>query len=258
MKTAIAVLLTTLFLIPLFSSHPLFANEMEIHFASEEWKDATQADGTGLYWDIFRAVFEPEGYKIITRNVSYDGSVRMVEKKAVDAMVGAYEDEFEEGIFPANHFAVDVVQVLYKKKDTMEWHGLKSVENSTVGWVKGYSYDDYLDEAVVKTLKIKRLKDRESLYRLLSAGKIDYWIDAQADITDFFKINAEKYNADDYLRQTLLELKLFVVFRKDKRGEKLAHIFDNNMATLIKSGKLKALYDTYSSGTFIYPSNFLE
>ncbi len=32
------------------------ADDKTIVFATEEWKDATNRDGTGLYWDILRAV----------------------------------------------------------------------------------------------------------------------------------------------------------------------------------------------------------
>ncbi len=38
-------------------------NPSEIIMASEEWTNATNRDGTGLYWDIFRAVYEPVGIK---------------------------------------------------------------------------------------------------------------------------------------------------------------------------------------------------
>ena len=75
----------------------------------------------------------------------------------VDAMVGAYEDEFEKGIFPQMHFAVDVVQAMYRKGEIHEWQGVNAIQNKTVSWIKGYSYDDYLDSELVKTLDIKRV-----------------------------------------------------------------------------------------------------
>ena len=33
----------------------------QIHLVSEEWLDYTNADGTGVAWDVLRKVFEPAG-----------------------------------------------------------------------------------------------------------------------------------------------------------------------------------------------------
>ncbi|SLM31450.1 conserved exported hypothetical protein [Desulfamplus magnetovallimortis] len=236
----------------------VIADEMTITFASEEWKDATHSDGTGLYWDIFRAVFEPEGYTVKVKKQSYDASVKMVEQKVVDAMVGAYEEEIEDGTYPANHFAVDVVQAVYKNDRLSQWKGLESIMNSTVAWIKGYSYDDYFSEEITTTLKIRRMNDRDAIFRLFDVGKLDFYIDAKADITDFFNTHTDQYQASFFNRQTLLELKLFVVFTKDERGEKLAAIFDRSMEDLLKRGEIRKLYDKYAHATFQYPSDFLK
>ena len=53
----------------------------EIIMASEEWTNATNRDGTGLYWDIFRAVYEPVGIKTKFVIQSFDGSVSLVKKR---------------------------------------------------------------------------------------------------------------------------------------------------------------------------------
>lgn len=255
MKKITIALSTIFFLSMSFTPGILSAGEMEVHFVSEEWKNATQSDGTGLYWDIFRAIFEPEGYKVITQNKSYDGSVKMVEKKMADAMVGAYKNEIENGIYPTYHFAVDVVQAVYEKNKTLDWKGIDSIKNSTVAWIKGYSYNDYFDKTLSTTLKIRELNDRESIFGLFSAGKLDFYIDARADITDFFKAHANEYKEDDFIRQTLFELKLFVVFKNDEKGKKLASIFDKNMDKIVKNGEFRKLYDKYSYATFQFPSD---
>jgi polar amino acid transport system substrate-binding protein len=50
-------------LCPIFFSALAGNSPTEIILASEEWANATNRDGTGLYWDIFRAVYEPVGIK---------------------------------------------------------------------------------------------------------------------------------------------------------------------------------------------------
>ena len=65
----------------------------EIILASEEWANATNRDGTGLYWDIFRAVYEPVGIKTKFIIRSYKGSVSLVKKNQADAAVGIYPEK---------------------------------------------------------------------------------------------------------------------------------------------------------------------
>lgn len=57
---------------------------------SEEWTDYTNADGSGLAWDILRRVFEPSGYKVKTRTEPYSRAVGLVQRGEADVWVGSY------------------------------------------------------------------------------------------------------------------------------------------------------------------------
>ncbi|MBF0230908.1 MAG: transporter substrate-binding domain-containing protein [Desulfamplus sp.] len=251
-----ALLWLSIFSIISINSSIVHSNELTITFVSEEWDDSTLSDGTGLYWDIIRAVFEPEGYKVITTNKSYAGSVSMVKKKAMDAMVGAYENEIADGVYPQTHFGVDVVQAVYKKGRKIEWKDVISIKNSTVAWIRGYSYEYYISEDIARSLNIRLFNNREDIFKFFATGKLDFYIDAEADITDFFKKHANQYQENDFIRQTFLELKLFVVFTFDERGRKLAAIFDRRMKELLEKGEIKKLYDKYPNANFKYPFDF--
>ena len=237
----------------LINSSIVHSNKLTLTFVSEEWVDSTSSDGTGLYWDIIRAVFEPEGYKVITINKSYAGSVSMVKKKAMDAMVGAYENEIPDGVYPKTHFGVDVVQSLYMKSRAIEWKDVTSIKNSTVAWISGYSYESYFSADIAKSLNIRLFNNRDDIFKFFATGKLDFYIDAEADITDFFKKHANQYQEKDFIRQTFLELKLFVVFTSDERGRKLAAIFDIRMKELLEKGEIRKLYDKYPNANFKYP-----
>ncbi|MCP4346374.1 MAG: hypothetical protein GY795_12710 [Desulfobacterales bacterium] len=52
MKSNIVFIILVLMLC--FLSMPVYAENTTIIFYAEEWKDATNKDGTGLYWDILR------------------------------------------------------------------------------------------------------------------------------------------------------------------------------------------------------------
>jgi len=234
---------------------PAHAENTTIVFSTEAWKDATNKDGTGLYWDIFRAVYEPEGYKIEPKIRSYEGSINLLKHKQVDVMVGAYINEIESVVYPLNHFAVDIVQVIYKKDSKHPWNGIETINKKIVGWIKGYSFDEYLPEDIIKKSPIKRIQNRAAAFRLLNENRIDYFMDAMGDLSDF--LNARiSHNSEDYIRQTILELKLYLVFTDDDKGSKLANIFDKRFSLLLTKGEIRKLYDKYKASNMTYPSDF--
>ncbi|WDP88722.1 MAG: transporter substrate-binding domain-containing protein [Desulfobacter sp.] len=231
------------------------AAEKTISFATEEWKDATERDGTGLYWDILRAVYESEGYGIQPIIRSYIGSVNLLKNHSVDAMIGAYVDEIENGVYPKNHFAVDIVQALYKKTSNVKWSGSQSIRGKKVAWIEGYSFEQYLPASVIVSTLIRRVDTRELGIHLLNTSKLDFFLDAEGDLKDFFRDTPE-YRMNDFAMKTILELKLYVVFINSKRGENLARLFDRNFSRLLKSGTIKKLYEKYSAANFTIPSSF--
>ncbi len=240
-------LIVLMFLLPGFVSE---AKIKQVSFVSESWVHATEKDGSGLYWDIFRDIFENEGIKFSFKIWSYTGSVKRVQAKMVDAAVGAYIGEVENVIYPKNHFAVDVVQVLYKKGQVKDWQGQKSIEGKSAGWIKGYSYDDYLQVKVKKS----EYDSREDILRVLSGGRIEFYIDAESDIKD--QINAGKIDLTLFEMKELFKLKLYVVFINNDRGKELSEIFDRGMERLKNSGKLKKMFDEYiinKKTNFTYP-----
>ncbi len=116
LKVFKATLCITLLFFLCSSSIPAIAgnNPTEIIMASEEWTNATNRDGTGLYWDIFRAVYEPVGIKTKFIIQTYNGSVKLVKKNRVDAAVGIYPDPIQGALFSQYPFVKDYVLVLFK------------------------------------------------------------------------------------------------------------------------------------------------
>lgn len=211
----------------------------EVTFASESWVQATEENGTGLYWDIFRAIYEPENIKVKFEIRSYISSINMMELKKVDAMVGSYADEIENGIYPEHHFAVDVVQALFLKSKIADWKGQESLKDRNVGWIEGYAYDEYLTVPVKK----KEIVTRDNLAKMLQADRFVFFLDAKGDLDALVKNGT--LDSSLFERQTILKLKLYTVFRKDERGKRLAQLFDKGMKRLLESGQLKNMYIDY-------------
>ena len=217
----------------------------EIVIASEAWEDCTNQDGTGLYWDIFRAVYESSGIQVKPQIRSYDGAAKLLGEKKVDAMVGAYKDEVEGGLYPKWHFGADRVAVTFKEGTA--WAGEASLSGKKVGWIKGYSYDDYLKVKVEKY----EFDQRADAFKVLDRGRIDFFMDDAADLQTAKESGL--IPAAGYRFEQVLQLNLYIVFAGTENGKISQEIFDREFEKLLKAGKIKALYEKWASSGSQYP-----
>jgi polar amino acid transport system substrate-binding protein len=208
----------------------------EIIMASEEWTNATNRDGTGLYWDIFRAVYEPLGIKTKFIIQSYDGSVKLVKKNQVDAAVGIYPDRVQGTLFSQFPFVKDYVLVLFKKNKLNQWNGLESIQNKKVAWIKGYAYDDYLEVPVTK----REFSNRDNILRQLDSDQLDFFMDTRNDMESV--LSKGIVEVSHYTVETVLELDRYLVFADNRKGKRLKRIFDNRFPYLVKSGEIEKLF----------------
>ena len=208
----------------------------EIVMASEEWTNATNRDGTGLYWDIFRAIYEPVGIKTKYIIQSFNGSVSLVIKNRVDAAVGIYPKMIEGALFSEYPFIKDYVLVLYKKNSIGQWDGQKTLQNKKVAWIKGYAYDNYLEVPVVK----EEFSRRENILRGLDQNRVDFFMDARNDMESV--LNQGIIEVGRYTVETVLQLDRYLVFASNAKGKTLKKIFDHRFPQLVQAGEIERLF----------------
>ncbi|MBN1412149.1 MAG: transporter substrate-binding domain-containing protein [Spirochaetales bacterium] len=199
MKTPV-ILFVFLLIFPL-----TFAEKTEIQIVTENWEDCTNEDETGLYFDILREVFTPE-YDLKITFMPYTQSVKKVQDKKADLFLGAYIGEVDKVIYPKWHFAADDVTVVFLKSHIKKWNGEKSLKGQKVAWIRGYSYDDYLD---VK-MKIYLQDKRDLAFNLLNKKRVDFFIDNIYDI----QATMEEMNLDpdNYRTELIKFLNLYFGF----------------------------------------------
>ena len=223
-------------LCPIFFSALAGSPPAEIVLASEEWANATNKDGTGLYWDIFRAVYEPVGIKTKFIIRSYKGSVSLVKKNQADAMVGIHPEKIPGALSSRYPFVKDYVLVLFKKNNLYQWNGQETLKNKKVGWIKGSSFDEYLEVPVIK----RELAKRENILRRLDKNQIDFFMDTRNDVESV--LNKGIIDVTHYTVETVLELERYLVFADNRKGKELKKIFDDRFPRLVESGELDRLF----------------
>jgi len=207
----------------------------EITLASEEWTDATNKDGTGLYWDIFRAVYEPAGVKVNFIIRSYEGSINLVTTNKADAVVGSYQNEIKGMIYTNEPFDADAIVALFKKGTVSNWQGKESLKGKTVAYVKGYSIAKYLGVPVEQ----KEFDTRENILQVLDKGRVDFYLENEDDLDEVLELKVVDKN--NFQKEPVMELGLYLAFPDNDKGKALKAIFDEAYPKLVASGEIQKL-----------------
>ncbi len=234
-----------------YNSSGIAAEVKEMTIVCDEWEGYTNKDGTGAYWEVVKAVFEPAGIKITTIIVPWKRAEYLIKIKEADAIAGDYyykEMDGKDYLYPQWHLSVeDDITALYKNGviENLESLGVKSLSGKEVAWIRGYDYDQTLLKDV--TVKKKELSDLQNGIRMLMVGRIDVIIDYKTTI-----VSAAKAGGIDLNDLTFSYIqngnKLFVAFANTNKAKFLIKVFDERMGMLVQSGEIEAIYKKWGFG----------
>ena len=206
----------------------------QIHLVSEEWLDYTNADGTGVAWDVLRKVFEPAGVKVVTQTMPYSRAIGLVKRGEADAWVGSYKEETDDNLYPRWHFDMDHIYALGLASKPVPSHD--TVGSYRLAWVRGYDYASYLPN--VHTFR--EIQRREGILPMLEHDRVDFYIDAQTEV-DY--VLGQSSQPERFRRTHVAELPLYLAFARNEQAKALLDLFDRRMAELVRSGELKAIFE---------------
>jgi hypothetical protein len=211
----------------------------EIHVASEVWEGHTNADGTGMGWDILREVFEPAGVTLRTQSVPYTRAVGLVQRGGVDAWVGSYRNEVDEGVhYPRWHYDSEQISALGLKSRPAPT--LERLGELRLIWMRGYEYQRYLPNV----RHYREVRRHSGILGMLDHGHADFYIDARVEIEVVLAEAAQEIR-DRYQVADLKWLPLYLGFADNSRGRALADLFDQRMEQLVEAGTLKPIFERW-------------
>jgi len=209
----------------------------EIRLASEVWQGHTQADGSGLAWDILRQVFEPEGIELVIQSVPYTRSIGLVQRGEADAWVGSYRNEVDEGVFyPRWHYDVDQISALGLIE--LPAPSLATLGEFRLVWMRGYEYQRYLPNLT----RYREVQRQSDILNMLNLGRTDFYIDARTEVDEALEAASDpaRYRITDLTR-----LPLYLGFADNPRGRALTRLYDRRMAQLVEQGSLRPLFERW-------------
>ncbi|AZL72111.1 substrate-binding periplasmic protein [Pseudomonas oryziphila] len=208
----------------------------QVRLVSEEWLDYTNADGSGVAWDVLRKVFEPAGVKVVTQSAPYSRAVGLVRRGEADAWVGSYKEENDDNLYPRWHFDMDHIYALGlagKAQPTPE-----NVGQYRLAWVRGYDYASYLPNVH----NFREVQRREGILPMLEHDRVDFYIDAQTEV-DY--VLGQSSHPERFRSTHVAELPLYLAFTRSEQGKALSALFDKRMAELVRSGELKPIFERW-------------
>ena len=205
----------------------------QVHLVSEEWIDYTNANGTGVAWDVLRKVFEPAGVKVVTQSAPYSRAVGLVKRGEADAWVGSYKEENDDNLYPRWHFDMDHIYALGLANKPVPT--LDTIGQYRLAWVRGYDYGSYLPNAH----NFREIQRREGILPMLEHDRVDFYIDAQTEV-DY--VLGQASQPQRFHRTHIAELPLYLAFGRSEQAKALRELFDERMAELVRSGELKPIF----------------
>ncbi|MBD3327484.1 hypothetical protein GF339_23065, partial [candidate division KSB3 bacterium] len=110
----------------------------EIHIVTPAWEEFTNEDGTGVWFEIVRAVYEPVGITMTYEFAPWKRAMEQVASAEADAFLGEYESE--TFLMPRYPLDVERTAVVFKKGTVPTWEGSPSLVGKNVVWLRGYDY----------------------------------------------------------------------------------------------------------------------
>lgn len=239
-----------------FPTAPLAAADIQsIFLVTPAWQGQTNPDGTGLFFEIVAAVYEPVGIKVRYEIVPWKRAQYRVREKQADAMLCVVKQNIGEGILaPKYPMVVEYTAAVFKKAKIPNWEGIGSLAGKNLIWPLGYDYHKNPNLNGIK-LKWQEVSSHYSGWKRLETGRnADIWIDSLADIKNYIQSNP--VDMRPYRVELLWGEKAYMAFAESQKCKKLIRIHDQRIVKLARSGRLKRIFEKWD--IYPYPPNAWE
>ena len=201
-----------------------------LHVYCDDWPGFCQRDGSGIYLDLVRAIYEPEGYVVQPHLVPYKRALAVVQKGG-DMAMGVYREEVDGVHQPDYPDSADDVTVVMQKRWLPLWTGEASLKEQEVLWLRGWAFDKFIPVP----MRWHEIDSHEMALQLLVKGRYRYYLTAG--------VLYPKGSLPPELAQVFLRwIPTYPIFADNERGRQLHGLWDPGMRTLARQGKLAQIY----------------
>lgn len=248
----LALSLVSLSLMAIASPPP--SQNIVIRIEADEWCPINcqpSTVGLGIGVDIARAIFEPLGYVIDYRIVSWTQAMNDVRSGRADAVVGASTTDDAGLVFPSSAIYTMTDDFYVLAGNPWRYQGMHTLKNRRLGIIAGYGYSQTMMN-FIRDLKSSRGPVTESSgdkalqqnIELLKQGKIDIIVESKL-VMDY---TLRRAGSSDKLVWAggMASNPVYIAFTPSgPRGAELKRIYESGYRNLEKTGQLQKIYSAY-------------
>ncbi len=198
---------------------------------SEEWLGYTNADGTGTYWDIIRAVYGKH-YQIELIATTWSRALNLVETARADILVGSYKDTSRKLIYPKYH--LDLEYPLYALFDKTI-HNINEMNDLAGLYIAG-NKDYGLEKLLPSSSHFYGVPYIDNVVNLIDKKRIDVAISYRSNLSLADPENRYSHKAIGK------EQRLYLAFSQSAKGEQLRKRYEQDIIILIANDELKQYF----------------
>ncbi|WDP91331.1 MAG: transporter substrate-binding domain-containing protein [Desulfobacter sp.] len=223
-----------------------------IHVVTPEWAGQTNRDGSGLFFEIVRAVYEPAGIHMDFKLVPWKRCQAMLAtpRSDADAMLCTWKPHARKRrlLTPAYPLYVEQTAVIFKKASKISWQGIHSLDYRRAVWLRGYNYHTDSQMKSVQLSLQHEVDSYEEAWRQLNLDRFDFYIEALIDLDAY--IREKNIDMRLYQKEVLWRTDAYVAFSNTDRSRRLIAVFDREMSQLFQSGRLAQIYRKWKQPFF--------
>ncbi|MGD9949156.1 MAG: substrate-binding periplasmic protein [Desulfobulbus sp.] len=241
----------TLFLVFLLCLGPTPASSTTaardcLRIATPERAGETNADGSGLYFDLLQAIYNPLDIDLCIEIVPHKRVVHMFHNQTIDASIAFYSEEIENQIgihsYTSSTYAIgkERLVAIFKKSAFPKWSFPQTLKNRRVAWISGYGYDKEMTVPV----DYQKITSSTQGWNLLKFGRIEVLLDRYSDALAAYS-GLGDIDLDQYTFEIVGQQNLSIPFAKTKRGRSFKKLFDRRMEELWQNGEIAQIYQSW-------------
>jgi ABC-type amino acid transport substrate-binding protein len=209
-----------------------------IRVVSPAWDTFTNADGTGLYFDLLRAVFQDlYGIEVEHQFVPSLRATHLVRENEADMMVckARVDPPLSMARIPMYENAY---AVFYDSGNVGPWQGRESMTGRSVVWRIGYYDQRYIPEG----MQTKEVKTGTSALGMVILGRADFYLDDPVLIRESIARTDLTFDRERFRIEPVGFRSYHPVLLPTARGRTIMDLYDQGMLRLYDAGALGAIY----------------
>jgi ABC-type amino acid transport substrate-binding protein len=212
-----------------FTQPPQFGR---LSVAAGHWRNYTNIDGSGTYWELLRRIFDPVTNALQLNANTLQRATAGLEEQRFDIVIGNYADHaLNNAIASRLHFDYDRPLYLFAHDHDALNAIVQGDFEPLICQVAGYGYERFL----ANSLKHYYTNTTRDCFTLLNLDRVGAVISYYENTPDWLDTSYQYIKLHD-------SLPIHAIFQDTPRGLQLRDWFDRRLAELVRSGEIAEFY----------------